>query len=142
MIRLVRGGMLAVDLWSFHELGDAELLSEAVALWRGEPLPDLAGLCEPEIARIRARHVHNLLALGELRLVTADPVEAWRFADCALVLEPFEPRGHRLALAAALRARNPQRTVETRARVLDALRQLGVRPDRATEILLRQTVSS
>ncbi|WP_112261673.1 hypothetical protein [Lentzea terrae] len=141
-IRLVRGGMLAVDLWSFHELGDAELLSEAVALWRGEPLPDLADLCEPEIARIRARHVHNLLALGELRLVTADPVEAWRFADCALALEPFEPRGHRLALAAALRARNPQRTVETRARVLDALRQLGVRPDRATEILLRQTVSS
>jgi LuxR family maltose regulon positive regulatory protein len=41
-----------------------------------------------------------------------------------------------------LRARNPQRTVETRARVLDSLRQLGVRPDRATEILLRQSVSS
>ncbi|WP_154697894.1 hypothetical protein [Lentzea guizhouensis] len=33
---------------------------------------------------------------------------------------------HRLALAAALRARNPQRTLRTRARVLDSLRQLGV----------------
>ncbi|WP_439656433.1 hypothetical protein ACSHWB_28925 [Lentzea sp. HUAS TT2] len=137
-IRLVRGDLLTVDLWSFHEL-DA---GEAVELWRGEPLPDLAELCEAEIAQITARHVHNLLALGELRLVTGDPAEAHRLAERALALEPFEPRGHRLALAAALRARNPQRTVRTRARVLDSLRQLGVGPDPATEILLRQTTSS
>lgn len=141
-IRLVRGDMLSVDLWSFQELSDADRLDEAVALWRGEPLAELMDLCEAEIAQIRARHVHNLLALGELRLVTADPAEAGRLADRALALEPFEPRGHRLALAAALRARNPQRTVWTRARVLDSLRQLGVRPDPATEILLRQSVSS
>ncbi len=141
-IRLVRGGMLAVDLWSFHELADTDQLTGAVALWRGEPLPDLADVCAAEIAGVRARHVQNLLDLGELRLVTADPAQAWRLADLALALEPFDPRGHRLALAAALRARNPQRMVETRARVLDSLRQLGVRPDRATEILLRQSVSS
>lgn len=140
-IRLVRGGMVTADLWSFHELGDADQLDQAIALWRGEPLPDLADLCEAEVARIRARHVHNLLALGELRLVAADPGKAWRLADRALALEPFEPRGHRLALAAALRARNPQRIVQTRARVLDSLRQLGVRPDPATEILLRQAVT-
>ncbi|MFD4638654.1 hypothetical protein ACFWN2_15160 [Lentzea sp. NPDC058436] len=138
-IRLVRGGLLTADLWSFHELGEADL-GDAVALWRGDPLPDLAGVCEAEIARIRSRHVRNLLALGELRLVTGDPAEAHQLADRAWELEPFEPRGHRLALAAALRARNPQRTSETRARVLDSLRQIGVRPDPATEILLRQTV--
>lgn len=140
-IRLVRGGVLTADLWSFHELSDADQLSEAVALWRGEPLPDLIEECEAEIGHVRGRYVQNLLALGELRLVTADPAEAWRLADRALTLEPFEPRAHRLALAAALRARNPQRTVETRARVLDSLRQLGVRPDPATEILLRQSVT-
>lgn len=138
-IRLVRGGLLTADLWAFEEAGDD--LDAAVALWRGDPLPDLAEVCEPEIARIRQRYVRTLLALGELRLVTGDPAEAHHLADRALELEPFEPRGHRLALAAALRARNPQRTVETRARVLDSLRQLGVRPDPATEILLRQTVT-
>ncbi|WP_329793125.1 hypothetical protein V1227_14720 [Lentzea sp. DG1S-22] len=106
------------------------------------PAPDLADLCEAELARIRARHVDNLVALGERRLVTADPAEACRLAERALALEPFDPRGHRLALAAAMRARNPQRMVEVRARVLDSLRQLGVGPDRATEILLRQTAVS
>ncbi|MEV6239411.1 hypothetical protein [Lentzea sp. NPDC051838] len=141
-IRLVRGGLLKADLWSFHELSDADNLSEATALWRGEPLEDLADLCVSEIATIKARQVQNLLVLGERRLVSSDPHQAWRLADRALALEPFEPRGHRLALAAALRARNPQRTVQTRARVLDSLRQLGVRPDPATAILLRQTVSS
>lgn len=85
--------------------------------------------------------MHDLLALGELRLVTGDPAEAHHLAGRALELEPFEPRGHRLALAAAVRARNPHRTLRTRARVLDSLRQLGVRPDPATEILLRQTVT-
>lgn len=93
-IRLVRGEKLTVDLWSFQEFGEADQLSEAVALWRGEPLPDLAGCATAEIAQIRARRVRNLLALGELRLVTADPVKARQLADRALELEPFEPRGH------------------------------------------------
>ncbi|ANZ42172.1 hypothetical protein BBK82_45825 [Lentzea guizhouensis] len=34
-IRLVRGGMLTADLWSLHELTDADQLAQAVALWRG-----------------------------------------------------------------------------------------------------------
>ncbi|HEX7303660.1 hypothetical protein [Lentzea sp.] len=140
-IRLVRGGLLTADLWSFHDLGDADLLERAVALWRGEPLPDLAELCEAEVGHIRARHVRNLVALGESRLVTSDPAEAGRLAERALELEPFDPRGHRLALAAALRARNPRRTAEVRARVLESLRELGAEPDAATRILLRQTVT-
>lgn len=137
-IRLVRSDQLTVDLWSFQESG----AYDAVALWRGEPLPDLTDLCEAEITDIRTRHVRNLLTLGELRLVTGDPAEAHQLAERALELEPFEPRGHRLALAAAVRARNPHRMVRTRARVLDSLRQLGIGPDPATEILLRQAVAS
>ncbi|RDI22175.1 hypothetical protein [Lentzea flaviverrucosa] len=137
-IRLVRSDQLTVDLWAFQELSPGE----AVALWRGEPLTDLADLCEAEIAQIRGRHVQNLLVLGELRLVAGDPAEAHHLAERAWALEPFEPRGHRLALAAAVRARDPRRMVKTRARVLDSLRQLGVGPDAATEILLRQAVAS
>ncbi|MET9230719.1 hypothetical protein [Lentzea sp. NPDC003310] len=137
-IRLVRSDQLTVDLWSARERDAAD----AVALWRGEPLPDLADVCEAEIAEIRAAHVRNLVELGELRLVTGDPAEAHVLAERALALEPFDPRGHRLALAAALRARDPHRMVRTRARVLDSLRQLGVGPDPATAILLRQAVAS
>ncbi|MFD5831173.1 hypothetical protein [Lentzea sp. NPDC060358] len=141
-IRLVRGGLLTADLWSFDELSDAGRLGQAVALWRGEPLADLAGVCEAEVGRVRARHVENLLSLGESRLVTGAPAEAGRLAERALELEPFDPRGHRLALAAALRARSPRRTAEVRARVLESLRELGVAPDAATRILLRQAASS
>ncbi|MEV6717109.1 hypothetical protein AB0M48_34345 [Lentzea sp. NPDC051208] len=137
-IRLVRSDRLTVDLWSFQELGPGE----AVPLWRSEPLTDLADLCEAEIAQIRTRHVQNLLVLGELGLVAGDAAEAHHLAERALALEPFEPRGHRLALAAALRARDPRRMAKTRARVLDSLRQLGVGPDPATEILLRQAAAS
>jgi DNA-binding SARP family transcriptional activator len=155
-IRLVRSESLSVDLWTFHDLDDradraraagdidraAQLLCQAVALWRGDPLHDLHDLRDAavvaEVDQVRARYVHNLIALGELRLVAADAAEAWRLADRALTLEPFEPRGHQLALAAALRGQAPKRIAETRERVLSCLRQLGVGPDPATGILLRQ----
>jgi LuxR family maltose regulon positive regulatory protein len=155
-IRLVGSESLSVDLWTFHDLGDrvdqaraagdidraAQLLGQAVALWRGDPLHDLHDLRDAavvaELDQVRTRHVHNLLALGELRLVVADAAEAWWLADRALTLEPFEPRGHQLALAAALRGRAPERVAATRERVLSCLRQLGVAPDPATSILLRQ----
>jgi DNA-binding SARP family transcriptional activator len=157
MIRLLPSESLSVDLWTFDLLdtraaqaradGDtdhaAELLAEAVTLWRGDPLPDLRDLRDPtvatEIDRLRARHVRDLLALGELRLVADNATEAFTLAQRALLLEPFESRGHRLALAAALRSRDPAQITATRHTVLTALRQLGAPPDPATAILLRQT---
>jgi LuxR family transcriptional regulator, maltose regulon positive regulatory protein len=158
-IRLVRSASLSVDLWSFDLLagridqartdGDldraAELLREAVDLWRGDPLADLRDLRDPDVAaevdRVRARHCRDLLALGELRLVAADAAEAHALAERALSLEPFDARGHRLALAAALRCQDPARVAAARRRVLASLAELGVAPDPATAILLRQALS-
>lgn len=155
-IRLVPSESLEVDLWTATELaartdqaradGDidraCDLLGAAVALWRGEPLPDLRTLCDPDVAiavdRVRVRHVRDLLALGELRLASGAAAEAGRLATTALSLEPYDPRGHRLALAAALRSHDPAHIAATRQHVLAALRQLAAPPDPATAILLRQ----
>jgi DNA-binding SARP family transcriptional activator len=159
-IRLVPSESLAVDLWTFGLLdtrvdlarseGDidraADLLGEAVELWRGDPLPDLYDLGDQDVAievdRVRARHVRDLLALGELRLVAGDAAEAGRLATRALTVEPYEFRGHRLALAAALRGRDPAHIAVARCRVLASLRQLAAPPDPATAILLRQAQPS
>jgi len=145
-----------VDLWTFDVLdkravqaradGDidrtAALLSDAVTLWRGDPLQDLHHVCSPDLAvgidQVRIRHVSHLLALSELRLVADDAAASFALADRALSLEPFDARGHRVALAAALRGRRPAQIAAAHQRVGSALRQLGVPPDPPTAILLRQ----
>ena len=155
-IRLLESEFLSVDLWTFDVLdkqavqaradGDidrtAALLSDAVALWRGDPLPDLHHVRSPDLAvgidHVRIRHVSHLLALSELRLVADDAAASFALADRALSLEPFDARGHRVALAAALRGRRPAQIAAAHQRVGSALRQLGVPPDPPTAILLRQ----
>uniref|UniRef100_UPI0031CF4E17 BTAD domain-containing putative transcriptional regulator n=1 Tax=Saccharothrix mutabilis TaxID=33921 RepID=UPI0031CF4E17 len=157
-IRLVRSRWLDVDLWRLDALsadvraaraeGDLdrakELLAEAVELWRGEPLPDLADLpdAEPglEADRLRALHGRNLLDLGELCLVSGEPSRAGYLADRALARDPFAPRAHRLLLAAALKGRDPARVTAARATVEAALAQLGAPADGATALLLRQAL--
>jgi LuxR family maltose regulon positive regulatory protein len=153
-IRLVRSPWLQVDLWTFDRLADqvalaradgdvdqaADLLETAVSLWSGEPLPDLRDLAESHVAieldRIRVRHVRNLLELGELRMVAGEPAESARLAVRALAIEPYDARGHRLALAAAIKGRDPVRIEAVRNTVLTALHQLGAAPDPATKLLL------
>jgi len=155
-IRLVESAFLSVDLWTLDSLdkravqaradGDidrtAALLSDAVALWRGDPLPDLQQVRSPdlvaEVDHVRIRHVSHLLALSELRLVTDDAAASCALAERALALEPFDARGHRVALAAALRGHRPAQIAAAHRRVSSALRQLGVPPDPPTAILLRQ----
>ena len=155
-IRLLESEFLSVDLWTLDALdkravqaradGDidrtAALLADAVALWRGEPLPDLhhvRGLdLAVEVDQVRTRHVGHLLALGELRLVADDAAASFALAERALSLEPFDARGHRVALAAALRSRRPAQIAAAYRRVNWALRQLGVPPDPPTAILLQQ----
>jgi LuxR family maltose regulon positive regulatory protein len=155
-IRLLESEFLSVDLWTLDRLdkravqaradGDidrtAALLADAVALWRGDPLPDLHHVRSPdvvvEIDQVRVRHVSHLLTLAELRLVADDAAASIALAERALSLEPFDARGHRVALAAALRGRRPAQIAAVRRRVSSALRQLGVPPDPPTAILLRQ----
>jgi DNA-binding SARP family transcriptional activator len=155
-IRLLESEFLSVDLWTLNALdkragqaradGDidraAALLADAVALWRGEPLPDLHYAGDPDIEveadQVRGRHVGHLLALSELRLVADDAAASFALAERALSLEPFDARGQRVALAAALRSRCPARIAAAHRRVCSALRQLGVPPDPPTAILLRQ----
>jgi len=155
-IRLLASEFLSVDLWTLDVLdkravqaradGDidrtAALLADAVALWRGDPLPDLHRVRSPDVAveveQVRIRHVSHLLALSELRLVADDAAESFALAERALSLEPFDARGHRVVLAAALRGRRPAQIAAAHRRVSSALRQLGVAPDPPTAILLRQ----
>ena len=155
-IRLLPSAFLSVDLWTLDSLdkravqaradGDldrtAALLADAVALWRGEPLPDLHHVrstdIEVEVDQVGIRHVGHLLALADLRLVADDAAESFALAERALALEPFDARGHRVALAAALRGRRPAQIAAARRRVCSALKQLDVPPDPPTAILLRQ----
>ncbi len=155
-IRLLPSEFLSVDLWTLDILdkraaqaradGDidraAALLTDAVALWRGDPLPDLHHVRSLDVAvevdQVRNRHVGHLLALGELRLVADDAAASFGLAERALSLEPFDARGHRVALAAALRGRRPAQIAAAYRRVCSALRQLGVPPDPPTAILLLQ----
>jgi len=155
-IRLLKSEFLSVDLWNLDVLdkraaqaradGDvgraAALLADAVSLWRGDPLPDLDRMRNPDLeaeaGQVRARHVGHLLALSELRLVADDAAASFALAERALSLEPFDARGHRVALAAALRGRCPGQIAAARRRVCSALQQLGVPPDPPTAILLSQ----
>ena len=103
-------------------------------------------MCSPEVAvevdQVRIRHISHLLALGELRLMADDAAGSFALAERALSLEPFDARGHRVALAAALRGRRPGQIAAAHRRVCSALRQLGVSPDPPTAILLRQAAHS
>ncbi len=67
-----------------------------------------------------------------------DAAGSFALAERALSLEPFDARGHRVALSGALRGRRPAQIAAAHRRVCSALRQLGVPPDPPTAILLQQ----
>ena len=155
-IRLLKSEFLSVDLWTLDILdkravqaradGDidrtAALLADAVALWRGDPLPDLHHLRSPG-PRGRGRpgpHPPCRPPAGAGRTAPGRRRRGGvlRAGRAALSLEPFDARGHRVALAAALRGRRPAQIAAAHRRVCSALRQLGVPPDPPTAILLRQ----
>lgn len=155
-LRLASSAALTVDLWALGGLeaevrqarlrGDidraAELLRTAVELFRGDPLPDLQFMNDPDTAgrirEVRAGYLEQLLELGELSIVSGDAAPALTLGERVLSLEPFDSRGHRLVLAAALRGRNPVQMTRARQLVRSALTELGAPPDRATSILLQQ----
>jgi LuxR family transcriptional regulator, maltose regulon positive regulatory protein len=153
-ISLHQSEHLTVDLWELRRLiGDAAasrdkgdqdrtitLLSAATSWWRAEPLTDLGLVAgeEHETERVRLAHLGALLELGELRLARGQMANALLDAEQALALDPYSERAHRLALAAALHGHDHERTGIVAERVVAMLKELGVEPEPATRILLRQ----
>ncbi len=156
-ITLHASDSLTVDLWELERLaeeahacrarGDIEStmarFAEATSLWRGDPLIDLSAVVDQESAVERARLVQcrSLLELGELRLTHGLAAEATIDAERALVLDPYLERAHRLALAAALLARNHSALAAMARRAAGVFDEFGAEPEPATQILLQQAES-
>jgi DNA-binding SARP family transcriptional activator len=157
-ITLLASEHLAVDLWDLRRLqreadlrreqADIDrtisLLDTATSLWRGEPLTDLAAVAgqEHEVERVRLLQLRCLLELSELRLVRGQAAYALVDAERAIALDPYSERAHRLAIGATLRTHDQERTRSVTERTLGMLDELGVEPEPATQILLRQVTAA
>ena len=151
LISLARPPCVDVDLWQFRRLvarsgelartsaPDAlDALEAAVALWRGEPVQDLASVTgiDADIEHIRSELVDAGLRLGEQLLTIG------RFGgtlDCVERCEstsPYSERAHRLAIAAHLQLLDRD-GLARRVRLLRSmLDDFGVEPEPATAMLL------
>jgi DNA-binding SARP family transcriptional activator len=144
---------VAVDLDLFERLlaeADAaasadrqELLEQALALVRGEPLagsdyPWAAG----EIRHLRAMIIERLGQLGYLRLDDGNPNGALLAAEQAIAFDAYNEGAHRLAMHAeavlGLREAIAER-FEHLSSELDS--RLGLEPDRETRLLYRRLLS-
>jgi LuxR family transcriptional regulator, maltose regulon positive regulatory protein len=156
-ITLHASDSLTVDLWDLRRLTEeAELcrdqgdidatiakLAQATALWRGDALVDLCDVADQEsvIEHARLTQCRALLELGELRLTRGLAAEAMIDAGRALTLDPYLERAHRLALATALQVRDVAAVATAEQRVTTYLDEVGVAPEPATKILLRQAAA-
>jgi DNA-binding SARP family transcriptional activator len=156
-IRLFASPKLLVDLWEMTALrasaaaartsGDIdraiELYDAASSLLRGAPLIDVGRLAgfDDEIERARLSHVSALLSAGELRFAQGAARHAASDAERALAVDPYLERAHRLAIAAHLHGHQPGRAVAAVARAQNALDELGVDPEPATAMLMRQAAA-
>ena len=144
-----------VDLWELrgHHVVAAEQwqlagdstqaawhLERAKALWRGDPLADLQGLVEltGDLEQVRRSLVDATLRLGELRLVAGRFDESLTCAEQARAASPYLERAHRLAVAAQLQRRDHQGAARAVAEAEAMLAELGLEPEPATAMLLRQ----
>jgi DNA-binding SARP family transcriptional activator len=153
-IRLVASSRLVVDLWETrHHLdaaaaarrtGDiaaqARHLEAAVEHWTGHPLTDLERIPElcTEVEHVRMQLVDAALTLGELRLAEGDANAARYCAERVLAVDPFVERALRLLIGSGLQRADRSATEAAARRVVAALDELGLEPQPATEILLRQ----
>jgi len=143
-----------VDLWELRDhvvaaeqcqgAGDSTQaawhLERAKALWRGDPLADLQGLVEltGDLEHVRRSLVDATLRLGELRLVAGRFDESLTCAEQARAASPYLERAHRLAVAAQLQRRDHQGAARAVAEAESMLAELGLEPEPATAMLLRQ----
>lgn len=119
-----------------------QLLEQACALVRGDPLADIdASWAAGETRHLRAVVAGLLQQLGELRL-RSDPAGALASAEEAVALDPYAESAQRLAMRAeaalGLREAIVER-YEALRRELDA--KLGLEPERETRQLYRHLLS-
>ncbi len=153
-IELAGPPLVDTDLWQFRrclaeadrakQMGDSAeevtSLARAVDLWRGDPLADLATLDElaGEIEYVSRSLVDGCLRLGELLLVAGRFDESLRCAERSRLASPYSERAHRLAIACHLQ-RHDHSGLEAAVRSSEAMHaELGVDPDDATRMLMRQ----
>jgi DNA-binding SARP family transcriptional activator len=154
-VAITRSPYVAVDLWQLRDDvaaadevergGDRTAaiaaLERACGRWRGEPLVDLdpvddalAGAVE-EVRRLLA---DSALRLGELLLVAGRFDDAVVWAERVSRASPYEERAHRLAIAAHLHRRDRPALAQAVGVTQAMLDELGVDPEPATQMLLRQ----
>jgi hypothetical protein len=75
--------------------------------------------------------------LGELELVGGASATAGALAEQVLAADPYLERGHRLVIASHHQSRDRTGTAGAVRRLTLVLDELGVHPDPATQILLR-----
>ena len=150
-IGLTRSARLRFDLDDLREhlaaapagpdAGDPDTrLAAAVGLWRGDPLAAVARLpaFAPEVAEVGMLLADAALLLGERRLAEGDTSQALGLAERVLAADPVAERGLRLLLAARLHRAEPVAVAAAVRRIEAVLADLGVAPDPATAMLVRQ----
>jgi DNA-binding SARP family transcriptional activator len=153
-LRLVPSARLEVDAWELQDHleaaaaarragdvpGQAAHLERAVRLWRGRALTDLDRL--PDLAaegeHFGVRLAEAALTLGELRLAEGDTPSTIACAERVLAVDPYAERALRLLLAAHLQRGDRPRAKQAARRANETLAELGLPPEPATAILLRQ----
>jgi DNA-binding SARP family transcriptional activator len=154
LLRLVASPRLEVDAWELQDhlqaataarnAGDvtaqARHLERAVGLWRGRPLIDLDRLPDlaAEAEHLGVRLAEAALTLGELRLAEGDTSSTIACAERVLAVDPYAERALRLLLAGHLQRGDRSQARNAAQRATDALAELGLPPEPATAILLRQ----
>jgi DNA-binding SARP family transcriptional activator len=115
-------------------------LEQAVALWRGDPLDDVAEFVEMagEVEHVRRTLLDATLRLGELRLVAGQFGDALQCADRVRRADPYAERAHRLTVAALLQRRDHEAVRAAVAEVESTFGVGGVGLEPATQMLLRQ----
>ena len=143
--------IIDVDLWTFRRLvsaadggpstaasGSIELLREAIGLWRGDPVADLADVIdvEADVQQIRSELVEAGLRLGELHLAAGRFDEAVACVDRVCQAAPYSERAHRLAVAALVQTGDRQHLRLRVDQLNEMLADLEVEPEAATAMLL------
>jgi DNA-binding SARP family transcriptional activator len=157
-LRLRRSPALCVDVWdieaelkaaqalevSGHHQQASEHYKRAAALWSGEAWQDLRGSIDlmAELSVFDQRIAQAVAQAGEWSYTTGDFDEALVRAEQVLENDPYNERGHRLAISALIALGRSGAAAQARDRCLRALSEFGVRPSEQTEMVLRRLRAS